>query len=333
MLSPLLTIVVPTYNRAECLSLLLTTLTAELQGLNDKVMVIIGDNASTDHTPTVTNGFLTANPTAKILRHSVNLGPDENFSTCIDNVLSRFFWIISDDDLPKFGVIRHIVQLLDDDVPDLLYLNSEWLPHLTGPTNGKPVPNLSANLLSRAEFARKVNFGVTFITGMVVNLERLRELNPEFRSRQFAGTNLVQLGWVLPLLMAGSRLQLIEQRCVLATSGNSGGYKLFTVFGTNFPKILDIACGPTSVVYKIIMKFLIWSQIPSLLWLNRFGKLGTFNEENILLSLAPLRKTLAYWIIMRPIIHFPRFFASIAWFFSKIIIRIFNIKFILLRKI
>jgi len=322
MSSPLLTIVVPTYNRAECLSLLLTTLTVELRELEDKVTVIVGDNASTDHTPAVTGAFKTANPAAEILRHSENLGPEENFCRCIDHVESRFFWIIGDDDLPKSGVLRRIVYLLQHEDPDILYLNSEWMPHITSADDGELVTTLTAKVLSREEFARRVNVWVTFISGMVVNLERLHELNPGLSMRRFTGSSLVQLGWVLPLLMAGSRFEIIQQPCVLATSGNTGGYQLFTVFGTNFPSILDAVCGSTSRVRQTIIKRLVWSYLPSLLWMNRFGRGGTFKAENILEAVAPLRSTFAYWIVILPMSYLPKFLALFFWAFFRIIVKV-----------
>lgn len=306
MSSPLLTIVIPTYDRAECLSLLLATLALDLRGLKDKVEVIVGDNASPDHTPTVTENFLKVYPSAQILRHSENLGPDENFCRCIDQVQTRFFWIIGDDDLPKTGVLRQIVNLLEREDTDILYLNSQWMPHITGADDGEPITALTSKALSRVDFTRQVNVWVTFISGMVVNLERLHELNPRLSLRQFTGTSLVQLGWIIPLLMTGNRFRIIPQRCILATSGNTGGYKLFTVFGTNFPAILDFACGQASRERQLIITSLSWSYIPGLIWASRFGQPGKFISENVLEGLAALKSSPAYWLIMVPLAIFPR---------------------------
>jgi abequosyltransferase len=327
MPNPLLTIVIPTYDRAECLSLLLTTLVQELRGLEDKVEVIVGDNASSDHTPIVTEAFLKVYPSANVLRHSENLGPEENFCKCIDEVKTRFFWIIGDDDLPKFGVLRKIINVLEFEDSDILYVNSEWMPHITNASNGGSVSILTTKLLTRKEFARQVNVWITFISGMIVNLTRLHELNPNLVLRRFTGTYLVQLGWILPLLMTGSRFRIIEQRCVLATSDNTGGYKLFTVFGTNLPSILNTVCGSASPEYKIIFKILSWSYIPGLLWKTRFGHAGNFITENALKGLTPIKRSSAYWLIILPLATLPRQVALPLMLISKIFLlqhRIFN---------
>lgn len=308
----LLTIVIPTFNRSDTLAVLLDALTLQLAGRQDLVEVIVGDNASTDTTPAVVEAFAAAYPAVTTFRHPENLGPDENFCRCLDRVATRFFWIIGDDDLPKVGVVQQVIDWLRHDDPDLLYLGSEWLPRVTGPTDGMPLVNLAASVRSREDFAREVHVWVTFISGMVVNMARLRELNPGLDLRRFAGTNLVQLGWVLPMLMSGSRFQICLQPCMLATSGNTGGYKLLTVFGTNLPHVLDQACGAGSSERRLIFNQLAWRYVPNLLWMSRFDGLGHFVPENVQKALVPLKSSPAYWLVLLPMAWLPR---SMAWSF------------------
>ncbi len=322
----LLTIIIPTYNRSDSLDLLLKTLLLELIDNENKIMIIIGNNASTDNTESVILSFQSQFAFTKVLSHSENLGPDENFYKCIAEVETKFFWFISDDDLPKSGVLKSIIQILESKNPDLLYINSEWIPEITSSDNGERVMNLSSRLLMRRDFAAQVSFGVTFISGMVVNYDLLKNQDIDIEIRKLSGTSLIQLGWVLPILMKGNNLQIIDQRCILATSGNTGGYKLFTVFAINFPQILSSICGSSSEVYQVIIRSLVWSQIPSLLWLNRFSKLGSFKDEDILNVLKPFKYKIAYWVVMIPIIYFPKILAMPFWYISKIIVKIYKFK-------
>lgn len=317
----LLTIVVPTFNRAPSLSLLLDVLRIELQGLSNKVEVIIGDNASVDETPFILHTFAANFSSSKILRHSCNLGPDENFCRCIDLVKTRFFWIIGDDDLPKSGLIRQIVEFLESENPDILYLNSEWLPNINSQESGTKLDKLVFNKLLREDFATQVNVWVTFISGMIVNLNQLYHLNPKLNLRRFSGTSLVQLGWILPLLMTGNRFHVINQRCILATGGNTGGYKLLMVFATHFPAILNAICGSTSQITRIILTRLVWSYIPSLLWTLRFRNASAFTSENTMVSIKPLRGTLGYWLMLLPLVSLPKIFALPFFVFSKVLAR------------
>lgn len=305
----LLTIIIPTFNRERHLFRLLDSLAYELQGLENRVAVIIGDNASSDETSSVVRTFQGKYISTISLRHPENLGADENFCRCIDLVQSPYFWIIGDDDLPKRGVIFKIVSLLQEKEVDILYLNSEWLMNIFGPDDGIRISELGSREISRIDFASAVNVWVTFLSGAVVNLERLRNRDPRVDLRRFSGTGLVQLGWVLPALMEGDKFQIIIQRCILATAGNSGGYKLFDVFGNSFPKILAEICHSNSIEYKVIINFLCWSYIPRLIWMSRFGEGNKFYSKNILNSLVPLRATVAYWVIMIPLSFLAKPFA------------------------
>jgi abequosyltransferase len=314
----LLTIIVPTYNRADCLALLLETLRQEIAGLEARVEVIVGDNASTDATPEVTAAFAARCDAAQVLRHPRNVGPEENFCLCLDRAESRFFWIIGDDDLPKPGVVAQVMSILQSHDPDLLALGSEWLPQLAGAADGTPVSDLTPLRASSEDFAAYVNVWVTFISGMVVHRQRLLDLHPGIDVRRFAGTSLVQLGWVLPMLASGNRLFVVPERCMLATSGNTGGYQLITVFATNLPKILDAVCGPASPQRRGIVRALAWNFVPGLLWLMRFGDAGRFPGEDVRESLRPLRGTAAYRLVVLPVLRLPKPFAFFFWMLSRL---------------
>jgi abequosyltransferase len=321
-----LTIIIPTYNRSVCLTLLLKTLAFELIGLEDDVNVVIGDNASTDDTPIVVEGFLAAYPSAQVLRHSENLGPEENFCRCIDQVKTRHFWIIGDDDLPKKGVLVQIINLIKREDPDLIYLNSEWLPHIESADDGDCVSILTSKAITSEEFARHVNVWITFISGTIVNLTRLYELNPGISTRRFSGTSLVQLSWVLPILMSGSNFLVILERCVLATSGNTGGYHLIKVFGTNFPSIVDSVCGPNTTERRLILGALAWDYMPGLIWMGRFVYPDKFLKEDLLTSLKPLRPLLPYWLINLPLATLPQLLALPFWIFYRLLKNILTSK-------
>jgi hypothetical protein len=156
---------------------------------------------------------------------------------------------------------------------------------------------------------------------MVVNLERLYELNPELNIRQFTGTNLVQLGWILPLLMTGSKFQIANQRCILATGGNTGGYRLLAVFAKNFPDILETVCDDNLIVRNAIESKLVWCYIPGLLWMSRFGKSENFADEDILESLSSLKNRLAYWVMLLPLVKLNKFSALPFYLLSKVLAR------------
>lgn len=302
----LLTVVVPTYNRAAHLQLLLQSLAGQPAAVRARVAVIVGDNASTDATPEVAAAFAADYPHARVMRHAVNVGPEENFCLCLEQVDTPWFWIFGDDDLPKPGVLAAVLDLLQSAAPDLVYLRSEWLASLQGPGDGTPVRQFTPVPLTHTAMARDAHVWLTFISGLVVRRERLQTLSPPLELRRFTGTSLVQLGWILPLLRPDSRLWMVPQPCILATAGNSGGYRVVEVFGTRLPQIIRAALPEDSPVARILLRALAWGYMPGLLWLSRGAEGRRFEGEDVRASLAPLRASLAYPLLLWPIAHLPR---------------------------
>lgn len=322
MATKILTIAIPTYNRSAKLGLLLETLTTELSLLVDSVEVIVGDNSSSDNTKDITEAFQKACPNVKVLRHSRNVGPEENFCLCIESVKTKYFWLIGDDDLPKKNVISDIVNFLQNHETDLLYVPSEWMPNIRSSTDGSAIANLSYRHLNSGEFAKELTVWLTFISGIIVNLRRFKELNPDFPIRQFMGTSLVQLGWVLPMVIHGRHFHVINEKAILATSGNTGGYELFYVFGKNLGSILDEYCGSSSYISKAVISNLVWTYIPGLIVGYRFSRVGSFSNENIIENLKGFKNYLAYWLVLLPVAVLPRPAALFANFLGKAIYRV-----------
>jgi glycosyltransferase involved in cell wall biosynthesis len=321
----LLTIAIPTFNRSESLELLLNILSHELADHTSDIEIIISDNASTDDTENILESFYKQNPSVKIIRHFSNIGMDLNFCECFEHAEGRFFWMIGDDDIPKPNTINQLLFLLKHNEVDILYLSSEWTPNISSSNDGTPIKEIEIKTFSRLEFVRRVNIWITFISGMIINRERLRTLNPSLNYSKFKGTYLVHLGWTLPLLMSGKYFHIVYQPCILATAANSGGYKLFEVFGTNLPFILSSIFGEDSPERKLVINSLAWGYLPTLLWNNRLRKFNSFNSENIFASIQPVRSSAAYHIFMIPILFFPRPFAFLFVVTSKVLTKLYNI--------
>jgi hypothetical protein len=311
MNAKLLSLVVPTYNRADCLEVLLETLERELEGLRERVAIIIGDNASSDRTPDVIAAFVTFRPDTVVLRHAQNLGPEENFCRCIERVDSPYFWLLGDDDLPRAGSIRHLVELLEREEPDLVYLESEWRTKLVDNDQTHPVVDLRAFAVDRRAFARRIHVWSTFISGMIVR--RGTVAGGAAPLRRFTQTSLIQLGWIFDVLERGSRFIHVTTPCVLATMGNTGGYKVLKVFGQNFPAIVTEALHSDRATADAIVRRTSIVFLPDLLWNLRFGRVGTFDHEDPSDTLRPyFGRTLAFLCVLQPIGHGARLRARCA---------------------
>ncbi|NTV73513.1 MAG: glycosyltransferase, partial [Holophaga sp.] len=121
---PLLSICIPTYNRASLLELTLENVLAQTKGLPD-VEVVVSDNASTDHTQEILarhSGILTDR-----LDRTVGITRNIEHAVC-DMASGKYVWIVGDDDLVIGGALARVLAFLRAH-PDLgyVYLNFGWI--------------------------------------------------------------------------------------------------------------------------------------------------------------------------------------------------------------
>lgn len=285
---PVLTIAIPTYNRADDLRRLLGVLAQELGEIDDSIDIVICDNASTDHTREVIERFVEQTPAARAIHQATNLGMDGNFCACAESVRGEYFWLIGDDDLPVPGAIQALVSLLKREKPDLLYMDSRWLPDVSIAAKEPVVGPLRVSDLSQEAFGRRVHVWTTFLSAMIVRRTNL--LDDSRSLRAFYGTHLTQMAWIMERLREGSRFLHVRTPCVLATAGNTGGYAAIKVFGEHFPRIVreSLSRSPRqrrlarAIVLRSVLLYL-----PNLLWSLRLARAGNFESENVEVALRP----------------------------------------------
>lgn len=99
--SPLVTVVMPLYNAAECLETSLGLIRAQTY---ENLDVILCDNASTDATPDICAAAAKADPRMRLVRQPRNIGPVANFNAGLALKRGEYFmWAAHDDEkLPEF---------------------------------------------------------------------------------------------------------------------------------------------------------------------------------------------------------------------------------------
>jgi len=123
--SPLVTIAIPTYNRAA--SYLPQVLTSALSQSYPSIEIIVSDNGSSDHTDRVVASF--SDPRIRYCRQQKNIGAADNAHFCLRQGKGVYFLLLHDDDLidpdfieccmraaqyrPDFGIIRTGTRVID----------------------------------------------------------------------------------------------------------------------------------------------------------------------------------------------------------------------------
>lgn len=148
MNSPLLSICIPTYNRAQYLDDSLLNIGLQFdknQELIEKVEVVVSDNASPDNTADIVHKYQKKYKNIKYFRNNTNLGPDKNYINSVLKAGGEYGWIIGDDDLIVKGGLDFVVDFLTKNKILMLTVNSRT--YINKDDSNKIMMEINGNLL------------------------------------------------------------------------------------------------------------------------------------------------------------------------------------------
>ncbi len=308
---PLLTIAIPTYQRARFLEELLNNLGPQLKNI-PRIELLISDNASMDDTERLIEGFAGRGLEVRYIRNKENIGPDGNFLQCFELATGKFFLLFGDDDLLVPGALLKIIGLLDRHDPDIVYLSSySFAQDFMKERRGDPLGRSYQILTDPIQFARIANLMLTFISGVIVNRDRLLEIKHE-PVASFTGTNLIQLSWTLPLLQVHRSSICVWERLLAGRSNNSGGYNIARVFGVNLKHVSERLLPLQPKIAQAFSNAALRRWFPgSILDLRKKGAGAAELDEIESLLRAEHDGNVRFDIFVYPILHSPLWFARI----------------------
>ncbi len=92
----ILTIAIPTYNRAQYLNIQLSNLIKQVNSYSD-IEVLVSDNGSNDDTESVVENYNYS--FINYYKQVENIGLDGNVLSCYENAKGKYVWYLSDDDI------------------------------------------------------------------------------------------------------------------------------------------------------------------------------------------------------------------------------------------
>ena len=120
-----LVIYIPTYNRHEKLKNCLDIISKEIMGLEDKALIYVSNNGSTDNTRKYLESL---NYKWLHIRHNKeNVGAALNILHCFDlPIQTEFIWLVGDDDYLTPNSISGILSLIEDHpAADYIFCNTK----------------------------------------------------------------------------------------------------------------------------------------------------------------------------------------------------------------
>lgn len=322
---PLLTIAIPTYNRSAFLELCLKRIGEELDSLSEDqrswVKVYIANNASTDNTAEVIFQYqLIDTEVFEVVHNTENIGAERNVAQCYASATTSYVWVLGDDDVILPGGLGKVIDaLLQHDV-DILYLNNYWFKDDYAESLSR-YESLGVSICKDSvDFARRTNVMLTFISALIVR----SGMDLSHFSDVICGSNLPQMGWVLPPLRDGKCFVIIEDIVVAAKGSNSGGYELVKVFGNNMKKIMSSVLKDKPEVARAIQNGTIVSFFPAFILEFRKG-FSQFADQNMAGGLEEaFGDNWRYYIFLWPLILLPLPIARFYHVLIKIFRRLFR---------
>ncbi len=323
--APLLTIAIPTYNRADYLDLNLRCLRNEIDRLPENsrqlIEVYVANNASTDSTADVIARHQNM-PVHRfnVVNRTANIGGNANIEQCYRCANTPYVWILGDDDVILNDGLKLVLDCLAEQNPDMIYLGSygygdNYLdsPKTRLPKRGRFFYD------DPVEFARQAHVMLTFISAIVVRTGIGTDIGDTLEN-----SNMVQLGWIFPLLRDGRRFAIIRNWIVAAKKANSGGYNLVDVFGQNLQKIAHLLLRNRPRLIEVIENGTILYFFPYTIMRELRIDQKRFAEENLAGKLRHFfGRNWRYRIFLVPLIHLPRRAAHAYYYLTSAFLRLF----------
>jgi len=314
----ILSICIPTYNRANYLDISLSIICEQIKNILNNIELIVSDNCSTDNTIDIVLKYKELGFPILYYKQTVNTGLDGNITNCFIKASCKYVWIFGDDDILIEGGINKIMNLIKADI-GVIYLNSYVFSE--NYKNEKPTtvfPIEYNTFLNPSEFLNKISYQCTFVSAFICNKSLIDSRND---IQRYMGTNINLLSWIIPLMFKGKPNIYYYEYLLASKGGNSGGYMLFEVFATNMNKVLNglIDIGLEKRTINKINNDLIIKFFPFFINNFRFNsKKNTFLDHQFFWPLySTFKRYFAFYLVIVPISFSPKFIVRV-W--TKIII-------------
>lgn len=241
-MTPLLTIGIPTYNRATLLVEMLQSLVKQVDiSLLPLIEIVVSDNASTDKTAEAVSEFTARNQNIQIVYHrnETNLGIDANIYAVTKLSAGIFVFIASDDDILLPGALAKIIAQIQSN-PDLDAICPNFrLVSQSG--REPPLPWLIFDsdrvMNNKDDILSVLSTFPTYLSCLVFRKELV--VDKDYSDR--VGTFLLCSYLFVDVIKAGKQALFFKEPCLLARPNNSLSYDMIQVFVSEFARVLEYA--------------------------------------------------------------------------------------------
>lgn len=124
-MKPLISICIPTFNRAKYLTQDLDSIVSQFADKNtyNNIEIVIADDHSTDDTKEIIKTYLNKYKNIRYIRYKRNIGFARNQIKVASFANGEYVWFFSDDDVHKSGSIKSAFEVIRQYDPDIILCN------------------------------------------------------------------------------------------------------------------------------------------------------------------------------------------------------------------
>lgn len=220
---PLLTLAIPTYNRAEILDKLLENITTDPRYSIGTVEILVSDNASTDHTSEIVAKYSSVN----YFRNDKNIG-FENFTVALNLSSGVYIHLLNDTARLLPGMLGLMLDEIEKSNPkevNLLFVN-ELLNYKKG----------FLVLSTKDQLINALSFQITWIANFGIWSSDFKKLKDKDR---FCNSLMQHVDWILSMIDNNKPTKVIIDKFVeIESVKNKGKYNIFDTFINKYTLIL-----------------------------------------------------------------------------------------------
>jgi len=172
---PLLTIAIPTFNKASYLEECLKSLKDALPENENDIEILIINNNSSDKTESIIN-TVSDEITLRYIKNQTNIGSNKNFKKCVTEAKGRFVWIFKDDNIFFKYSIKSILHTLKHNKNiGLLNLKIKSFQKNEDILGFEPNKHQYNLFDSKEKFIKKIHTNITSLSANIFNKTFLKE--------------------------------------------------------------------------------------------------------------------------------------------------------------
>lgn len=246
----LLSICIPTYNRAKYLDLNLSNLIDLCQEFD--VPIYISDNHSTDNTKEIVEKYKSKYAFIDYRRLPRNFGIDYNINNSILMASTDYCWILGDDDQIDNSAIKKLLEIIVHNQPDFLLLNAREILLNSGEILRESYFNtvLDNNMISENELVKNYSGMMTLLSACVVRRELWKKVHLENYSAKY----YFHIYNVFHSLGSNPKIYILGDPIFTRFAGNKWQFKeseIDFVLHYYYPKTIELL--PNTLSFKLKM--------------------------------------------------------------------------------